>query len=99
MAIHHDPEYYPNPEVFDPERFSEEEKKKRHPYAFIPFGEGPRNCIGMRFGLLETKIALVSILKYFKVKLAENMKLPLEVDDTSLVLSALQTIWLEAEKI
>lgn len=47
-GIHHDPEHYPNPEAFDPERFSEETKRTRHPYTFLPFGEGPRNCIGRR---------------------------------------------------
>lgn len=41
-AIHHDPEYYPNPEAFDPERFSNEEKLKRDPMTWLAFGSGPR---------------------------------------------------------
>ena len=45
-ALHHDPNYYPNPDKFDPERFSEEEKSKRPHFTFLPFGEGPRLCIG-----------------------------------------------------
>jgi len=45
-SIHHDMKYYPNPTTFDPERFSTEEKSKRINGIYIPFGDGPRNCIG-----------------------------------------------------
>ncbi len=45
-AIHHDPEHYPNPEKFDPQRFNAVNKAKRNPYSYMPFGQGPRNCIG-----------------------------------------------------
>ncbi|XP_037902962.1 probable cytochrome P450 6a14 [Hermetia illucens] len=64
-SIHHDPEIYPNPELFDPERMSPEQIKGRHPMSFLAFGDGPRNCIGMRFGKMQTKIGLIALLKNY----------------------------------
>lgn len=65
-AIHNDPDIYEQPDEFRPERFSAEEITKRPIGSFLPFGLGPRNCIGMRFGMMEVRIGLVMLLKYFK---------------------------------
>lgn len=50
-GVHYDPEIYANPDRFEPDRFLVENLKKRHPLAYLPFGEGPRNCIGSYFKL------------------------------------------------
>lgn len=66
-CIHRDPKYFPNPEVFDPERFSEENIHKIVPYSYIPFGVGPRNCIASRYAILQTKLAVYHILLRCKI--------------------------------
>ncbi|XP_070556771.1 cytochrome P450 3A8-like [Ptychodera flava] len=81
-VIHHDPKVYPEPEKFDPERFSKEEKEKRHPYAWLPFGAGPRNCIGMRFALLEAKIGLVRIFQNFTFEPCAETEIPPKLGKT-----------------
>ncbi|CAH1645259.1 unnamed protein product [Spodoptera littoralis] len=62
-AFHRDPEYFPNPDKFDPERFSEENRHTNNMSAYMPFGVGPRNCIGSRFALCEIKVMVYQILK------------------------------------
>lgn len=78
-ALHHDPEYFPDPERFDPERFSDENKSKIQPFTFIPFGSGPRNCIGSRFALLESKVLFFYILAYFEIVTTEKTQIPLKL--------------------
>ncbi|EEC00733.1 cytochrome P450, putative [Ixodes scapularis] len=70
--LHHDPEYWENPEEFDPERFSPENKDKIEPMAYQPFGNGPRNCVAMRFGQLTLKMTLAKLLSKYKFTLDEE---------------------------
>ncbi|XP_076273986.1 putative cytochrome P450 6a17 isoform X1 [Rhynchophorus ferrugineus] len=98
-GLHMDPEYYPDPEVFNPENFSEENRNKRPDFTFLPFGEGPRMCIGMRFGLLQTKVGLISLIRNFHFTLNEKTKTPLEMERGSIVLVAKGDIWLNVKRI
>ncbi|CAB0035755.1 unnamed protein product [Trichogramma brassicae] len=68
-AIQRDPENHPDPERFDPERFNDERKHGITDYNFLPFGAGPRKCIGNRFALMETKVLFFDILRRFALKL------------------------------
>lgn len=66
--IHRDPEYYKNPDKFDPYRFSDENKESINPGAFLPFGSGPRTCIGSRFALMSAKLLLFNFFNKFTVE-------------------------------
>ncbi|MEM7050924.1 MAG: cytochrome P450 [Acidobacteriota bacterium] len=65
-VTHRHPEFWENPEGFDPERFAVDRKAGRHPYAFLPFGGGPRNCIGSNFAILEMQMALATLAQRFR---------------------------------
>lgn len=74
LSLHMDPKYYPEPEKFLPERFSPEEKLTRTEMVYLPFGEGPRMCMGMRFGQTQVKAALLRLMQKFKFHVSPNHK-------------------------
>lgn len=98
-SIHRDEKIYPDPLKFDPDRFSPENVLARHPYAFLPFGEGPRMCIAMRFAMLQNKIGLASILSNFKMTLNSKTKLPIQLEIDNPDMGVRGGIWLDFEKI
>ncbi|XP_013140398.1 PREDICTED: cytochrome P450 6B1-like [Papilio polytes] len=79
-GIQHDPQYYPNPDKFDPEHFSPENEKNRHSCAYLPFGAGPRNCIGMRFAKLQSEVCIVKFLSKFRVESSKKTQKDLQFD-------------------
>ncbi|XP_043793788.1 probable cytochrome P450 6a14 isoform X3 [Apis laboriosa] len=98
-GIHHDPDIYPNPEKFDPERFSEDKIKKRHPMHYLPFGHGPRNCIGARFGTYQTKIGLIKIIHKYKVEICDKTLIPYKFNPYTHFLMPLTGLYLMITEI
>lgn len=95
IAIHSDPKYYENPEKFDPERFNEQNRSKIDAAAYLPFGVGPRNCIGSRLALMEVKVIVYNLLKDFSFEATEKTQIPLQMAKNFFALQAEKGVWLE----
>ncbi|XP_012528476.2 cytochrome P450 6k1-like isoform X2 [Monomorium pharaonis] len=77
-GIQTDPAYWQDPMRFDPERFSDKKKNEIVSCTFLPFGEGPRNCIGMRLGILQTAVGLIAVLRDYEIALNPSWKIPID---------------------
>lgn len=97
--IHHHPDIYENPKKFNPNRFSPEESEARPACTFMPFGDGPRSCLGYRFGLLQIKTALIKLLQNFEFSISAKTSVPLEYNPARLLLAPNNAVLLNARKI
>ena len=83
-AMHHNPEFFPEPESFIPERFLKSNNSSNSeviPFSYIPFGGGPRKCIGLRFAMTEMKIALAKLLQKYEIVPVQQTKLDFKPGD------------------
>ncbi|ALC46039.1 Cyp9f2 [Drosophila busckii] len=94
-GFHRDPKYFENPEKFDPERFSDENKDKIKPFTYYPFGLGQRNCIGSRFALLEAKAIIFYMLREYRIEAAKKSCIPLKLKSSGFQLVPKNGFWIK----
>lgn len=95
-AMQQDPEHFTSPELFDPDRF-EGNCYKSHPF-FMPFGDGPRICISIKFALTIIKVCLVKIFKSYDVTVSDKMLMPVKYDIDVFYPKAKGGTWLNFKK-
>ncbi|XP_075212051.1 putative cytochrome P450 6a14 [Lycorma delicatula] len=91
-----DPQYFPDPEKFNPDRFEDMENIPKG--VFFPFGSGPRICIAMRLAMLKMKIILATLLSNYTITLSEKTKLPLKMMKHSFLTNVEGGVWIKFEK-
>ncbi|XP_076175478.1 putative cytochrome P450 28d1 [Ptiloglossa arizonensis] len=98
-ALHLDPEYWIDPEIFDPERFNDDRKQSIEKMTFLPFGEGPRMCVGMRMALLQIKACVATLLRNYKLELSPKTQTPLQLSPYYFMTAAVGGVWVYISKI
>ncbi|XP_065280051.1 uncharacterized protein [Dermacentor albipictus] len=91
-AMHHDPQYFPDPWTFKPERFDDENVGSIKPYTYLPFGGGPRNCLALRFALQVVKLSVLHTIRNIQVIRTEKTRVPLEFKNGFGLLTAKEII-------
>lgn len=99
LGIHMDPEVFPDPEHYDPERFNEDNRKARHPFMYLPFGDGPKYCIGKSFGLIASKVAVANVLANFIVSPCAETPSSIQLNTKAMILAAKGGIPLKFTKL
>ena len=96
-SLHRDEEFWSEPDTFKPERFLPENKDSINPFAYLPFGNGPRNCIGMRFALMEIKSILARMLRKYRLLRGPETPVPIKIQPKS-VLAPAEPVMIRFEK-
>lgn len=98
-AIQHDAEHFPEPDKFNPDRFTQELSRERHAATYMPFGIGPRACIGLRFGKMQAKIGLINLLSHFKFSKSIRTQVPLQFTERIFQITPASGIHLRVEPV
>ncbi|XP_011684333.1 PREDICTED: cytochrome P450 4V2-like [Wasmannia auropunctata] len=98
IKMHRDEKYWPNPFMFDPDRFLTERKKDFHASCYLPFSAGSRNCIGMKYGMRCMKIILATLIRTYKFKVNKNIELDKIKLTFDIVLSPTEPFKVKIEK-
>ncbi|XP_063985746.1 probable cytochrome P450 6a14 [Diachasmimorpha longicaudata] len=94
-SLQRNPKYFPNPNAFDPERFTEEAINIRPQMTFLSFGDGPRNCIGARFGTMQSKVGIITILRDFTVDICEKTDKEYKLNPRCFLLTPLNGVFVK----
>ncbi|XP_047121546.1 cytochrome P450 6j1-like isoform X1 [Schistocerca piceifrons] len=94
LGLHLDPRYFPHPERFDPERFSPDNKDRTALKAYMPFGLGPRSCIGQRFALSQVKMGVAAVVLNLDVSRTPRTSDPIEMDPKFILNNSKDGLWL-----
>ncbi|XP_030572672.1 probable cytochrome P450 6a21 [Drosophila novamexicana] len=98
-AMHRDEKFYPEPNRFNPDNFKAERVKNRDSGEWLPFGDGPRNCIGMRFGEMQARVGLAMLIKNFKFSVCDKTIIPIKNHKESFLIASESGIYLKVERV
>ena len=96
-GIQHDPQYYPEPKKFNPDRFYDDPKQMSNALSFLSFGLGPRMCIGNRFALLEAKVLLFHVFAKCELSPCAKSSVPLKLDRRGFAMKPENDFWLKIQ--
>lgn len=97
-CFHHNPNYWKQPEIFDPERFNDENRKNINQAHYVPFGLGPRKCIGSRFALMEVKLIIYYMLCRFSFKATARTEVPMKIKSSPFGLTSVNGLILSVTR-
>ncbi|XP_064214224.1 cytochrome P450 3A19-like [Tribolium castaneum] len=98
-GLQHDSKFFENPDSFQPERFLGSNKDSIAKGTFLPYGDGPRACLGIRFGLLQIKVGVAYIIHHYELTVNKRTKVPLKFVATSPVTAPVGGFWLNFRKL
>ncbi|XP_032690809.1 cytochrome P450 6a2-like, partial [Odontomachus brunneus] len=99
FGLHKDSKYWPDADVYDPDRFSADRKPEITKFTFLPFGEGPRACVGMRMALLQVKACLATVIRKYILEVSPKIQEPLRMQPGSFLTAPIGGIWLYLRRI